>query len=118
MIVSGKVVHGANIGKELGFATANLDIKNNLNLKFGVYKGYIYINNQEYLGICNYGINPTCNKLDKPRLEVHIFDFYSEIYDEYITVKIDKFIRPEKQFENSEQLIKQITSDIKIVKGE
>lgn len=111
--IKGKVIHGSNLGKKLGFSTANLEIDNSFDLKFGVYKVFVVINNNEYLGVANFGINPTCNKITKPRLEVHILDFNQNIYDNEIKVKIVKFLRPEIKFNNKEELIKQINNDVK-----
>ena len=75
------------------------------------------ITDKIFLGIANYGIKPTFNK-KSPLLEVHIFDFNNEIYNERISVIFHKFIRPEKKFESIVKLKDQIINDINKVKNE
>lgn len=116
-IIIGDVVEGAHIGEELGYKTANIDFDSTYQtIKPGVYKVSVVVHRKKYSGVANYGINPTCNLLNKPRLEVHILNFKKVIYGSTIEVIFEDFIRPEKKFSSREELIKQIKKDIKYVK--
>ena len=118
-IISGNVIHGERIGSLIGFKTANLLMNEKYrDLRVGVYVVKVIIDDKEYDGICNYGYNPTINKQQNPRLEVHIFDYDEELYGRFITIKFIKFMRDEMKFNNKEELVKQIEEDIKKVKGE
>ena len=105
------------MGKKIGFPTANIDIKDYILAKPGVYavktkkqKGSNYIK-----GIANLGYRPTFNG-KKILLEVHLFNFYGNLYNKYLTVEFLKFIRSEKKFKNVDQLKKQIKIDLLIAK--
>ena len=116
--ISGKVLHGEGIGKSLGFKTANLS-PNNIyhDLRKGVYEVNVIIDKKSYLGIANFGFNPSLNEVSAPRLEVHIFDYDKDLYDKNIKVVFVSFIRDEMKFQSKEELIEQIKRDIKIVRG-
>lgn len=113
--VSGKIIHGHEVGKTLGFRTANLMNNKYGNLRKGVYKAIATIDNKDYLAICNYGINPTINTIDSPRFEIHIINFDELIYDKEIKLTLLCFIRDEVKFNNQDELIKQIKKDIEVV---
>ena len=111
--IDGKVQKGRQLGKKIGFPTANLDIKDYVLAKPGVYavkvrkmKSFNYIR-----GIANLGYRPTFNQ-KKILLEVHLFNFSGNLYNKYLRVKFLKFIRSEKKFKNIDQLKKQINFDL------
>ncbi len=104
--LSGKVVKGMKMGSKLGIPTANLKLNSELYLpKFGVYGISCKLNNKSYEGILNIGITPTVTDKKNIKVEVHIFDFNKNIYDENLEVQINKFIREEQeeQDEHGEQ---------------
>ena len=104
--ISGKVLEGDKKAREIGFKTANLKINNFCNIKNGVYLVSIKFGrnqNRNYFGIANFGTKPTFNN-NNTLLEVHIFNFNSEIYNKRIYVSFFKFIRAEKKFETVEKL--------------
>ena len=115
--IIGKVQKGRQLGKKIGFPTANIDIKDYILAKPGVYA--IRIKRQKRLnyikGIANLGYRPTFNG-KKILLEVHLFNFYGNLYNKYLTVEFLKFIRKEKKFKNVDQLKKQIKTDLLIAK--
>ncbi len=116
--ITGVVEHGKALGSKLGFPTANLSMTNKyIGIKKGVYQTTVQIDDREYLGICNVGINPSTDTLANPRLEVHIIGLNEDIYNKYITVKFQKFIREEMKFTNLDDLKKQINKDIEIIKN-
>ena len=113
-VISGQVLHGDRIGTVLGFKTANLEPHEKYHdLRFGVYKVKVRIDDKEYLGIANFGYNPTIKKNSVPRLETHIFNYDNDLYGKYIDVIFIDFIRDEILFYSKEELIKQIEEDIK-----
>ena len=112
--ISGKVIHGNNIGKGIGFPTINLGIPTELEMPpNGVYFSRAVVCGKEYKSITNIGNRPTVGKNDKV-LETHIFDFDSEVYGDEICIKLLKYHRPEIKFDSIEELAKQITIDCKL----
>ena len=113
--IDGIVEKGRQQGKKIGFPTCNIDIKDYVIAKPGVYSVKVNLRNKslKFKGIANLGYRPTF-KQKKILLEVHIFNFSGNIYNKHLSVEFIKFIRKEKKFKNVDQLRKQITSDLKI----
>ena len=111
--IEGKVQKGRQLGKKIGFPTANIDIKDYILACPGVYavKAKVKKNMKFIKGIANLGYRPTFNG-KKILLEVHLFNFSGNLYNKYLTVEFFKFIRKEKKFKNVEQLKKQIKVDL------
>ena len=111
--IVGKVQKGRQLGKKIGFPTANIDIKDYIIAKPGVYAVSVKKKNSIKLikGIANLGYRPTFNQ-KKILLEVHLFNFSGNLYNKYLTVNFLKFIRKEKKFKNIGQLQKQIKIDL------
>ncbi len=109
---SGKVVQGKQLGRTIGFPTANIQIEEDYKLipKNGVYSVKSTINNTTFFGMMNIGIRPTIDG-EKQTIEVHIFDFEATIYNKIITIELLEFIREEKKFESLEALKIQLNSD-------
>jgi len=116
--IYGKVLKGRQLGKKIGFPTANIDIKDYVIAKPGVYAVKVQKLNSKKLikGIANLGYRPTFNQ-KKILLEVHLFNFSGNLYNKYLTVNFLKFIRSEKKFKNIEQLKKQIKIDLRKAKN-
>ncbi len=114
---SGHVVKGRQLGRTIGFPTANVQVQKNYKLipKNGVYACKIILRNQEYNGIMNIGNRPTVDGVGRTQ-EVHIFDFNDDIYGEILKVEIIEFIREEIKFDSIEKLITQIKLDCEIAK--
>ena len=115
--IEGKVQRGKQLGKKIGFPTANIDIKDYILACPGVYavRARKNIRSKYIKGIANLGYRPTFNG-KKILLEVHLFNFSENLYNKYLTVEFLKFIRKEKKFKNVEQLKKQIKIDLLIAK--
>jgi len=108
------VIKGEQIGRKIGFKTANLIYPDDLvEIGLGVYKVSAEYQGETYAGIANYGLRPTITHDGKPVLEVHLFGFNKEIYGEKIKVNILKKIRDEKKFSSLDELKYQIKQDIK-----
>ena len=115
--IESKVEKGRQLGKKIGFPTCNLNIKNYVIAKTGVYAVKIYQKNKIFplKGIANLGYRPTFNQ-KKILLEVHIFNFSGNLYNKRLTIEFTNFIRKEKKFKNINRLKKQINLDLKIAK--
>ena len=115
--IEGKVQKGKQLGKKIGFPTANIDIKDYILACPGVYAVRVKMLNSSNIikGIANLGYRPTFNG-KKILLEVHLFNFSGNLYDKNLTVEFLKFIRKEKKFKNVNQLRKQIKIDLLIAK--
>ena len=110
--LTGIVVEGEKIGSEIGFPTANLKITDEVKLipSNGVYAVTIGIKSVKYQGMMNIGVRPTLGGNTKT-VEVHIFDFDSNIYGDHLTVYFVKRIRKEARFESLDDLKKQLQLD-------
>lgn len=115
-LIRGKIVHGNQIGKSLGFPTANVDYNHYFLPKVGVYYVNIQIDDKQYFGMANIGYNPTVNYSIEKRLEVHIFDFNDSVYNHAIAVTFIQFIRDEMKFKSKSILIKQLNKDRDTIK--
>ena len=115
--IEGKVQKGKQLGKKIGFPTANIDIKDYVLACPGVYAVRAKITNNSKIvkGIANLGYRPTFNE-KKILLEVHLFNFSGNLYNKDLTVEFLRFIRKEKKFKDVNQLRKQIKIDLLIAK--
>jgi riboflavin kinase/FMN adenylyltransferase len=115
--INGMVQKGRQLGKKIGFPTCNIDIKNYVLAKPGVYAVRVSRKNNFKIlkGIANLGFRPTFNQ-KKILLEVHLFNFSGNLYNKDLSVEFLKFIRKEKKFKNINKLRSQIKLDLKIAK--
>ena len=115
--IEGIVKKGRQQGKKIGFPTCNIDIKEYVIAKPGVYAVKVKQknSNRSLKAIANLGYRPTFNQ-KKILLEVHIFDFSGNLYNKYLSIEFINFIRKEKKFKNVNQLRRQIKSDLKVAK--
>ena len=115
--LSGNVIQGKQLGRELGFPTANLLLDEDVFLPtFGVYYGVIEVDTKKFNCIINIGLNPTVDTEDSVKIEAHILDFGDDIYQKDIKLFLKNFIRNEKKFNNIDELKNQIMKDIDSVK--
>lgn len=115
--IKGEVAKGNQIGRTIGFRTANLEYPPELiNLPFGVYSTEVSLSDTptKSKAIANFGTRPTVNG-KKAVLEVHILDFDKDIYGETINVEFNKMIRTERKFSSLDALKNQIILDIKSI---
>ena len=115
--IAGKVIKGDQRGREIGFKTANIDPKNYVLPKLGVYITKVKLKGKLYNSISNIGIRPSFSGDNKVVLETHIFDYLGkDFYNEDISVIFLKFLRDETKFNSINELILQIEIDIKKAK--
>lgn len=111
--LTGKVIKGAGRGKGLGFPTANIfpDYPEKIVPGNGIYAAsIIFSNNSLYHGMLNIGYNPTFDGKERS-IEINIFDFNEDIYDETVTIEFHEKIRDEIKFDSVESLVRQIKMD-------
>ena len=109
---SGIVVKGNQLGRTIGFPTANILIKEDYKLipKKGVYLVKSIIKGDLVYGIMNIGVRPTLNGTNQT-IEVHYLDFNEDLYEQQLTVEVLEFIRAEQKFDSLEILKNQIQKD-------
>ncbi|MBQ9757403.1 MAG: bifunctional riboflavin kinase/FAD synthetase [Clostridia bacterium] len=111
--VSGEVVHGKGIGKEIGFPTANITVpKEQIVPKDGVYMTRINFHGKSFHGITNLGAKPTVG-INERNIETYILDFDGDLYGKTIEVEFLKRLRDIKRFDSLEELKKQLEEDKK-----
>ena len=117
--IDGIVEKGFQRGRNLGFPTINVGLKNTIVPKHGVYAVLIKIlshNTQRTLkGAASIGSRPTYGDYE-PNIEVFIFDFDENLYGAYVSISLVKFIRPELKFNSEVELISQMKEDCRIIK--
>ena len=113
--IHGTVIEGDKKARKINFPTANIIPGKHILPRKGVYCVEVCIDNENYLGVSNFGKRPTVDG-SKLLLETHIFNFNKEIYGNELTVRFLTFIRPEQKFANFDELAKQIKKDIETAK--
>lgn len=115
--IMGTVKEGRQLGRTIGFPTANIQPSD---YKFlppdGVYAARVTVDGKEMMGIANIGTNPTITHDMRRRIETHIFKFSSDIYGKEIVVELLEFMRFEHKFNGLEELKEQISEDVKWVR--
>ena len=111
-VVDGIVQKGQQRGRTINFPTANLEFGDLVRPKFGVYCVEVKLPDSETWlpAIANTGIRPTVGG-EEARLEVHIFNFGQDIYDQHIEVRFRSFVRSEQKFDSFDDLKTQIKLD-------
>jgi riboflavin kinase / FMN adenylyltransferase len=118
--LSGTIVKGLQNGRKIGFPTANIRIDDQQKIipATGVYAVEMNVAGTSYRGMMNVGWRPTIEeeKLER-KIEVHLFDFQKEIYDEACQIRVRQFVRAEYKFPNLEALKVQIQRDEETVRA-
>lgn len=108
----GLVIRGDQLGRKLGYPTANLAYtnKDKIHLGHGVYAVYVEVEGQQKIGMMSIGNRPTLTKSDE-RIEVNIFDFDKDIYGKTIRVTVKKYLRGQEKYASLDELIQQLHRD-------
>ncbi len=118
--LEGRVEAGAQLGRTLGFPTANLHLGEYLRPRFGVYAVRAGIDTGLstvwHDGVANFGHRPTVDGTDE-RLETHLFDCTADLYGRHLRVQLIEFLRPEQRFESLDALKAQIAKDVLAAKA-
>ena len=110
--ISGKVVHGAKRGRQLGFPTANIHMRHERPALTGVYA----VKLDGLNAVANLGVRPTIDGVPKLLLEVHILDFNSDLYGRHVHVAFLHKIREEMKFDGLDALKAQIAKDVTVAR--
>ena len=115
--MSGRVVHGLGLGKELGFPTANVNLKRLQSPVEGIFAARVSgLGDRPLEGVASVGTRPTIGG-DHALLEVFIFDFDEDIYGQYITVEFVSRLREERRYPDLDTLRRQIAVDVAAAKA-
>ena len=110
--IKGRVVSGQQIGRQIGFPTANLEVDPLKMLPAdGVYAVELSVEGEEYKGVLNIGTRPTLSAKNRS-VEVHIINFDGNLYDKEIELRFQRFLRSEQKFPSLDHLKTQIQQDI------
>jgi riboflavin kinase/FMN adenylyltransferase len=116
--IEGPVQRGRQLGRKLGFPTANVALADYVTPRFGVYATRTRLSDgRELAGVANIGINPTVHGVTAPLLEVWLFDFDEDIYDRIIETDLIAFLRPEEKFDSLEIMTEQVMADARAARG-
>ena len=112
--IEGRVLHGDQRGRTIGFPTANLDLGEYMRPAFGVYAIRAGVPQEGrvvwYDGVANLGLRPTVGG-ERLLLEAHLFDFSGDLYGHHLRVALVDYLRPEQKFASFEALKAQIADD-------
>lgn len=110
--IEGAVQRGRQLGRKLGYPTANVALGDYVTPRFGVYATRTRLpDGREIPGVANIGVNPTVDGVTAPLLEVWLFDFDEDIYDQVIETDLIAFLRPELKFQSLEAMTAQVMKD-------
>jgi riboflavin kinase / FMN adenylyltransferase len=108
----GKVVTGKQLGRTIGFPTANLQVPPEKYVpRKGVYRVIVKGTGLEGLGVMNIGDRPTVDQVPQTTIEIHLLDWAGDLYGQTLTVELDSFLRPEQKFGSLDELKAQIQRD-------
>lgn len=116
--IDGRVVHGDKLGRQLGFATANIRMKHDRPPLLGVFAVEVSgFGDSLMKGVANLGFRPSANQVVRPILEVHLFDFTGDLYGAHLNVRFLHKLRDEMKFPNFDALKAQIAADVGAAKN-
>jgi riboflavin kinase/FMN adenylyltransferase len=111
--ILGTVVHGDDLGKKIGFPTANLSAHSEQFPPNGVYFAEARLDGVVYPGVVNLGYRPTMSSGRSDRiLEVYLLEFDCDIYGKDLELRFIRYLRSEQKFENVDALVRQIERDV------
>ena len=115
--VVAEVVSGNQLGRKLGFPTANMDITNRTDITNGVYRSLIVIDGVVYNSMSNVGVRPSVDSTGR-WLENHVFDFHGDLYGKVLCVQLAEKIRDERKFASVAELRQQLEHDMEYCKSQ
>lgn len=110
--ILGHVRQGNHIGRRIGYPTANLAPCNEAHPPTGIYAIQAIVNGKAFAGIVNFGFRPTIAPIDKPLVEVHLFDTCQDLYGRRLEVFFMRKLRNERKFPDLTSLMRQIRKDV------
>lgn len=112
-VIEGKVEYGKQLGRTLGYPTANIHLHHRVSPIQGIFAVRVGLGESEcsWPGVASLGVRPTVNEVSEPLLEVHLFDFDGDLYGQRMSVEFVAKLRDEKKFDGLEPLKKQMALD-------
>jgi riboflavin kinase / FMN adenylyltransferase len=113
-VISGQVCRGQQLGRQLGFPTANLALTSNKLPMTGIFVVEVTHQHERYAGVASLGYNPTVSNDKQVKLEVYLFNFSGDLYGQMLGVNFLHKLRDELKFDSLDALCQQITLDVEI----
>ena len=117
IVLMGEVVQGKALGRTVGMPTANLSVDVDCLPEMGVYATKIEVDGCSFESVTNIGKRPTVDESEHITVETYILGFDREIYGQTVKLEVCKFLRPVMQFQDLEEVYKQVEKDILEAKG-
>lgn len=108
--ISGTVIHGRKLGRDLGYPTANIALDAGNRFKHGIYACRLSFDGTTHPAIASFGVRPHFDN-GAPLLEVHVFDFSGDLYGKTARVEFISYLRGEAKFDSLDTLIRQMDAD-------
>ena len=115
MVIEGEVIHGQQLGRKMGFPTANIDAAT-VQLPNGVYASTVEIDGKSYRAMSNIGVRPSVDGRQR-LLETYVFGFTGDLYGRRLAVQLDERIRDERRFASIDELQAQLESDAEKIRN-
>lgn len=110
MVIKGEVIRGAQLGRKMGFPTANIDAQGLTEIENGVYASEVEYDGCRYAAMSNIGLRPSVDGTTR-LLETHLFGFEGDLYGKQIEVRLVRKIRDERRFASIDELQAQLQRD-------
>jgi riboflavin kinase/FMN adenylyltransferase len=110
--ISGRVLHGQKLARQLGWPTANVQLKRRRVPLTGVYLVSAMVDGRPWPGVANIGVRPSVAGDGRPHLEIHLLDFAGDLYGRRLTVEFHQKLRDEQRFASLEALKSAIDADV------
>jgi riboflavin kinase/FMN adenylyltransferase len=117
-VIDGKVQYGNQLGRTLGYPTANIHLSRRVSPVHGIFAVRVGLGESEcaWPGVASLGVRPTVNQVSEPLLEVHLFDFDGDLYGQRMAVEFVARLRDEKKFDGLEPLKAQMALDSRMAR--
>lgn len=113
--IKGEVIHGAKLGRQMGFPTANMEV-GDVDIDNGVYLSSVKIEGHEWRAMSNVGVRPSVDGRCR-LLETHIFDYSGDLYGCVLEVTLLRKVRDEKRFDSVRELQQQLKCDYDLIRS-
>jgi riboflavin kinase / FMN adenylyltransferase len=112
-VIDGKVEYGKQLGRQLGYPTANIHLRDRASPVHGIFAVRVGLGESEcsWPAVASLGVRPTVNEVPEPLLEVHLFDFDGDLYGQRMAVEFVAKLRDEQKFDNLDDLTVQMAKD-------
>ena len=116
-MIEAEVIRGQQLGREMGFPTANMDIAERTDIENGVYRSFVEVDGRDYLAMSNVGVRPSVDGKTR-QLETHLFGYCGNLYGRRLRVRLSEKIRDERKFASIDDLKAQLAADRLMILGD